>query len=59
MRRMGFVSWNSYMSVLDNGSSTLNFEASCGHCRGDPLSSFLFLMAVEGLSGMVHNGTIL
>ena len=38
------------LSVLVNGSPTRQFGVERGLCQGDPLSLFLFNVAVEGLS---------
>lgn len=41
------------VSVLVNGSPTLEFPVERGLRQGDPLASFLFLIIVEGLAGIV------
>ncbi|MFS8018660.1 putative RNA-directed DNA polymerase [Helianthus anomalus] len=43
----------SRASVLVNGSPTMEFECSRGLRQGDPLSPFLFVLAVEALSGIM------
>ncbi|GKV25759.1 hypothetical protein SLEP1_g35153 [Rubroshorea leprosula] len=63
MNRMGLgVKWRNWMweclstariSILINGSPTSEFPISNGLRQGDPLSSFLFLLVAEGLSGLV------
>jgi len=40
-------------SVLVNGRPTEEFSMGRGLHQGDPLSSFLFLLAVEGLNIMM------
>lgn len=63
MSRMGFSStWLSWMiscrqssstSILVNGSPTRNIYLQKGVKQGDPLSPFLFALAVEGLKRMI------
>jgi len=42
------------ISVLVNGSPTSKFKPHKGLRQGDPRAAFLFLIAVEGLSGAVR-----
>jgi hypothetical protein len=44
------------MVVLVNGSSTKEFSLEKGLCQRDPLSPFLFNIAVQGLSCMLQRG---
>ena len=46
----------SKMSILVNGSSTKEFSLEKRLCQGDPLSPFLFNIAVQGLSCMLQRG---
>ena len=50
---MGLVS-SPFFSILLNGSLTRLFSPSRGIRQGDPLSLFLFILAVEGLSWLIH-----
>ena len=62
--RMGFcekwVHWikkcleSSSISILVNGSPTKEFKPSRGLRLGDPIAPFLFLIAAQGLSGLVN-----
>jgi len=55
-----WIRWNesclesSMVSVLVNGSPTTEFVPKKGLRQGDPFASFLFLIVVEGLSGVVR-----
>jgi len=41
------------LSVLVNGSSTLEFKTKRGLRQGDPPTPFLFLIVAEGLAGLM------
>lgn len=43
------------MYVIVNGSHTLNFQAWRRLRQGDPMSTFLFLLIIEGLAGLIYN----
>lgn len=68
MQRIGFgqkwIKWVKYcistvsFSVLINGTSAGFFKAQKGLRQGDPLSPFLFLLAMEGLNKMVKTANI-
>ncbi|XP_058784174.1 uncharacterized mitochondrial protein AtMg01250-like [Vicia villosa] len=63
MKLMGFgrkwMSWmeacvfSSHMSILVNGSATKEFTVQRGLRQGDPLSPFLFVLVMEGLTSIV------
>lgn len=44
----------NFVSMLVNGSPTYEFTASRGLKQGDPLAPFLFIVAAEGLPGLVR-----
>ncbi|GAU30605.1 hypothetical protein TSUD_62250 [Trifolium subterraneum] len=56
----GWLKWmracifDSSMSVLINGSPTVDFKVERGLRQGDPLSPFLFLIVAEGLTGLMN-----
>ncbi|KAJ0519996.1 putative RNA-directed DNA polymerase [Helianthus annuus] len=68
MEQMGFpVKWCDWImailqsaraSVLVNGSPTSEFVCSRGLRQGDPLSPFLFVMAMEALTGIMKKATM-
>ncbi|XP_058757405.1 uncharacterized protein LOC131630662 [Vicia villosa] len=66
--RMGFgkrwLMWmdacifSSHLSVLVNGSATHDFMVHRGLRQGDPLSPFLFVLAMEALTALVRNSVV-
>jgi len=59
LRRLGFCEikaclYSSSISILVNGSPTLEFKPKKGLRQGNPLAHFLFNIVAEGLSGMMR-----
>lgn len=63
LRKMGFPDkWVSLIiqcvslvsfQILINGEPSVSFKPSIGIRQGDPLSSYLFILCVDGLSCMI------
>ncbi|CAK8566133.1 unnamed protein product [Lathyrus sativus] len=47
--------FNSFVSILINGSPSKDFRVGRGLKQGDPLAPFLFAIAAEGLSSLVKS----
>lgn len=54
MKWMKSCIFTSHMSILVNGSATKDFKAHKGLRQVDPLSPFLFVQAMEGLTSLVR-----
>ncbi|XP_058746451.1 uncharacterized protein LOC131619364 [Vicia villosa] len=57
MKWMESCIFTSHMSILVNGSATKEFSVQRGLLQGDPISPFLFVIAMEGLSALKKRGT--
>lgn len=47
--------FTSFMSIIVNGSATREFKVHKGLRQDDPLSPFIFALAMEGLTSLVRN----
>lgn len=54
MRWIKACIFTSHMSIMINGSPTLDFKVRRGLGQGDPFSPFLFVIIAEGLPGLVR-----
>jgi hypothetical protein len=50
------ILWEGHSAVIFNGSAESYFECKKGVRQGDPLSSYLFLLVVEGLNKILNIG---
>ncbi|XP_058775262.1 uncharacterized protein LOC131649520 [Vicia villosa] len=53
MKWMESCIFSSHVSVLVNGSATKEFKVQRGLRQGDPISPFLFVITMEGLSALM------
>src|SRR3954469_9649368 len=58
MKLMEALIFSSKMSVLVNGSPTKEFVVEKSLRKEDPLSPFLFVIAMKGLKGMVSKAVV-
>lgn len=57
MRWMGACIFMSHLSILVNCSPTKDYEVGRGMRQGDPLSLFLFVLLVKGLTGLIFKAS--
>lgn len=58
MRWMKACTFKSFMYILINSNPTKDFKVGRWLRQGDPLSHFLFVLVVEGLTGLISKATV-
>lgn len=58
MKWMEAMVFTNFLSILVNGCSTTEIQVSRGFRQGDHISPFLFILAIDGLTGMMRNVVI-